>query len=71
MDYEDFKYLPQKTTSDKVLHDEAFGIAKNQQHDGYKRGIASVVYKFFDKKSATDTGKGLTSNLDSENQQLD
>ena len=36
---------------DKVLRDEAFNIAKNPTYDGYQRGLASMVYKLFDKKS--------------------
>ena len=35
----------------KVLRDKAFNIAKNPKYDGYQRGLASMVYKFFDKKS--------------------
>ena len=30
----------------------AFNIGKNPKYDGYQRGLASMVYKFFDKKSA-------------------
>ena len=37
--------------SDKVLRDKAFNIAKNPKYDGYQRGLASMVYTFFDKKS--------------------
>ena len=69
MAYEDFKDLPKRTASDKVLHGEAIHIPKNPKYDGYQRGLASVVYKCFDKRSAR--GKGLNSNFDSENQQLD
>ena len=29
-----------------------FNIAKNPKYDGYQRGIASMGYKFFDKRSA-------------------
>ena len=36
--------------SDKFLTDKAFNIAKNLKYDGYQRGLASIVYKFFDKK---------------------
>ena len=38
------------TKSDKVLRDKAFKIASNPECDGYQRGFASMVYKFFDKK---------------------
>ena len=51
MAYGDFKDLKRRTFSDKVLRDKAFNIAKNPKYDGYQRGLASMVYKFFDKKS--------------------
>ena len=53
MAYGDFKDLARRTASYKVLRDKAFNIAKNLKYDGYQRGLASVVYKFFDKKSAS------------------
>ena len=56
MAYEDFKDLARRTASDKVLRDKAFNIAKNSKYDGYQREFASMVYKFFDKKSA---GSGI------------
>ena len=51
MAYRDFKDLARRTTSDKVLRDKAFNIAINSKYDGYQRGLASIVYKFFDKNS--------------------
>ena len=54
----DFKGLPRRTTSDKILRDKAFNLAQNPKYDGYQCGLASMVYKFFDKKSAL-----LTKNL--------
>ena len=56
MAYEDFKDLEKK--SDKVSRDKAFNIAKNPKYDGYQRGLASMVYKFFDKKSK-DSGVNI------------
>ena len=50
MAYEDFKDLNRRTAADKVLPDKAFNIAKNPKYDEYQRGLASVVYNFFDKK---------------------
>ena len=47
----DFKDLKRRTFSENVLRDKAFNIAKNAKYDGYQRGLASMVYKFFDKKS--------------------
>ena len=50
MAYRDFKDLKRRTVSDKILRDNVFNIAKNPKYDGYERGLASMVYKFFDKK---------------------
>ena len=49
--YADHKNLINRTKSDKVLRDKAYNIASNPEYDGYQRGLASMVYKFFDKKS--------------------
>ena len=51
MAYGDFKDLAKRTGSDKVLRDKAFNFAKHHKYDGYQRGLASMVYKFFDRKS--------------------
>ena len=53
MAYGGFKDLIRRTASNKILHDKAFNIAKNPKYDGYQRGLASMVFKFFDKKSAS------------------
>ena len=49
--YADHKNLINRTKSDKVLTDKAYNIASNPEYDGYQRGLASMVYNFFDKKS--------------------
>ena len=51
----DLNDLPRRTASGKVLRDKAFNIAKNPKYDGYQRGLASIVYNLFDKKSAGGT----------------
>ena len=51
MAYGDFKDLAKRTAADKVLRNKAFKIASDQKYDGYQRGLTSMVYKFFDKKS--------------------
>ena len=66
MVYGDFKDLKRRTQSDKVLKNKAFEIASNPKYDGYQRGLASIVYTFFDKKSK---GAGIKSEI-KENQQL-
>ena len=59
MAYGDFKDLKRRTFSDKVLRDKAFITAKNPKYDGYQRGLASMVSKFFNKKSK---GSGVANN---------
>ena len=58
MAYEDFKDLPRRTAVDKVLRDKAFNIAKSPKGDGYQKGLASIVYKLFDKKSSSVNTSG-------------
>ena len=60
MTYGDFKNLTKRTAADKVLRDKAFKIASDQKYDGYQRGLASIVYKFFEKKSQ-GSGRPLSS----------
>ena len=50
--YFDSKDLTERTVADKILRNKAFNIAKDPKYDGYQRGLASMVYNFFDKKSA-------------------
>ena len=52
MAYGRSKDLIKRTQSDKVLRDKAFKIASKPKYDGYQRGLASMVYRFFDKKSS-------------------
>ena len=62
MAYGKSKDLVKRTQSDKVLRDKAFKIASDPKYDGYQRGLASMVYKFFDKKSAflnKSSGSGI------------
>ena len=51
MAYGKSKYLAKRTESDKVLRHKAFKIANDPKYDGYKRGLASMVYNFFIEKS--------------------
>ena len=52
MAYGDFKDLPRRTASDKILHDKAFNIAQIPKYDRFQRELDSLVYTFFDKKSS-------------------
>ena len=61
--YADHKDLINRTKADKVLRDKAYNIASNPKYGGYQRGLASMVYKFFDKKSM-GTGTAKPSSLE-------
>ena len=68
MAYGKSKDLAKRTQSDKVLRDKAFKIASDPKYGGYQRGLASMVYKIFDKKSsgsgvATERNYQLTNEL--------
>ena len=55
-----FKDLARRTASDKILRNKTFNIAKNPKYNGYQRELASMVYRFFDKKSS-GSGRPLSS----------
>ena len=61
MTYGKYKDLEKRTQSNKVLKVKAFEIANNPKYDGYQRGLASMVYKFFDKKSK---GNGIKNDIE-------
>ena len=65
--YADNKDLLNKTQADKILRYKAYGIANNPQYDGYQRGLASMVYKFFDTKASSPdrktVGNGINENI--------
>ena len=54
--YAKSKDLAKRTQSDKLLKNKAFKIAIDSKYDSYQRGLASMVYKFFDKKYS---GRGV------------
>ena len=56
--YSDSKELAKRTISDKILKVRAYEIARNRGYDGYRGGLASMVYEFFDKK----TGPRISAN---------
>ena len=67
MAYGDFKGLIKRTFSDKILRDKAFNIAKNPEHDGYQRDLASMVYNFFDKITSGGVVTGNKSAIKNKN----
>ena len=56
----DFKVLTKITVSDNIWRDKPFSIAKNPKYDGYQKGLASMVYKIFDK---TSRGSGANNKI--------
>ena len=66
MAYGHFKHLNRRTVAYEVLRDKAFNIAKNPKYDGYQRGLASIAYKFFNKK----TSGGAVKNEINSNEEL-
>ena len=68
--YSDSKDLTKRTVADKILRNRAFNIAKDPKYDGYQTGLASMVYKFFDKNSAGSGAKQVTTKFTPQNQQL-
>ena len=43
------KNLSKGTVSDKILKERAYEIAINPKYNRYQRGLASIMYKCFDK----------------------
>ena len=68
--YSDSKDLTKRTVEDNILRNRAFNIAKDPRYDGYQRGLASMVYKFVDKKSKGSGVKHVNTKLTPLNQQL-
>ena len=61
--YADNKDLLNRTGADKSLRGKAYTIASNPQYDGYQRGLASMVYKFFDTKASSPDRKTVRSGV--------
>ena len=58
------KYLPERTASDKEFRFRFFNVSENPKCDGYQRGLASMFYNFFDKKSTIRTGIGINTDFE-------
>ena len=63
----DSKDLTKRTVGDKILKNKAFNIAKDPKYDGHQRGLGSMLYKYFDKKSE---GRDVNTKLTPQNWQL-
>ena len=60
------KIYQKRAASDKVWRDKAFNIAKNPKYDKYQKGLVSMVYKSFEKRSS---GSGIENEI-KQNEQL-
>ena len=65
--YVKYKDVENRLISDQKLRNSAYDIASNRKYDGYQRGLAGMIYKFFDSKVApldkkTMSGKGIKNN---------
>ena len=65
--YAKYKDVENRLVSDQKLRNSAYDIASNPKYDGYQRGLASMVYKFFDSKvvllgKKNMSGKGTGNN---------
>ena len=68
--YSDSNDLTKRTVADKILRNRAFNIVTDPKYDGYQRGLASMVYKFFDKKPKGSGVTHVNTKLTPQNQQL-
>ena len=57
--YSDSKDLTKRTAADRTLKNKAFDNTKDPKYDGYQRGLASMVYKFFDSKVSSPDKKSV------------
>ena len=60
--YSDFKDIKNRAAADKVLRDKTYKIAKDPKYYGSQKGLASMFYKFFDRKTAGSGVKSVTQN---------
>ena len=63
MAHNKYKDLKGRTQSDIVLKNEAYKIAVDPKIDSFQRALASMVWKFFDKRSRKVLGSGIKKKL--------
>ena len=66
-----WKNVSRRLAADKLLYNKVTDIAKNPKFNGYQRGLASMDYKCFDKKTSdANKGTGTNSHVAAENKKL-
>ena len=58
--YAKYKDVENRLISDQIVRNSAYDIASNPKNDGYQRGLAGMVYKFFDSKVASLDKKAMS-----------
>ena len=58
--YAKYKDVENRLITDQKLRNSTYDIASNPKYDGYQRGLASMVYKFFDSKVAPLDKKAMS-----------
>ena len=58
--YAKYKDVENRLISDQTLRNSVYEIASNPKYDGYHKGLASMVYKFFDSKVAPLDKKAMS-----------
>ena len=61
--YSDSNDLAKRNILDKILKESTYEIATNPKYYGYQKGLASMVYKFFDKKTGSRAGGSVSEEL--------
>ena len=58
--YAKYKDVENRLISDQKLRNSAYDIASNPKYNDYQRGLASMVYKFFDSKATPLDKKAMS-----------
>ena len=61
--YSENKDLAKRTVPDKTLKERVYKIVINSKYNGYQRGLASMVYTFFDKKARSGAKTSVNEEL--------
>ena len=69
--YAKYKDVENRLISDQKLRNSAYDIASNPKYDGYQRGLASMVYKFFDSKVAPRDKKTMSGKCNAKHSSLE
>ena len=69
--YAKYKDVENRLISDQKLRNSAYDTASNPVYDGYQRGLASMVYTFFDSKVAPLDKKAMSGKSNAKHSSLE